>query len=66
MYACNTYSLGPNLENVFLKTQTHQTEDEMHKSDIHPLKIVEAEVLSVFYDSDSDSEALDATNNTSL
>ena len=28
----NTYALGPNLENVFFKTQTHQTEDEMHKS----------------------------------
>ena len=35
----NTYALGPNLKNVFLKTQNHQTEDEMHKSNTHSMKI---------------------------
>ena len=32
-----THELGPNLENIFFKTQTHQTEDEMHKSNMPKL-----------------------------
>ena len=39
-YACNTYAFEPNLENVFFKIQTHQTKDEMHKSNTHSIKIV--------------------------